>query len=141
MTREEIKEQILQLSDDRIASAAECIQEASKANLEKNDDEILCVYDRHAGFVEGAEWMEEQFEKNRIMACDNQTDEEREREEKFCCEFIQKNHRIPTISDTIEITRKDMIDKACKIFKEYCLLNDDSLARFRYMLEKKNDEL
>lgn len=34
----------------------EQIIEASKANLEKKDDEILHVYDRHAGFIEGAEW-------------------------------------------------------------------------------------
>lgn len=32
------------------------IQEASKANIEKYSDEILCVYDRHAGFVDGATW-------------------------------------------------------------------------------------
>ena len=34
----------------------EQIQEASKANLELKEDEILHVYDRHAGFVEGAVW-------------------------------------------------------------------------------------
>lgn len=32
------------------------IQEASKANIEKENDEILCVYDRHTGFVDGATW-------------------------------------------------------------------------------------
>ena len=32
------------------------IQEASNANIEKEKDEILCVYDRHAGFVNGAIW-------------------------------------------------------------------------------------
>ena len=34
----------------------EQIQEDSKANLELKEDEILHVYDRHAGFVEGAVW-------------------------------------------------------------------------------------
>ena len=65
-------------------------------------------------FAKGAEWMYEEFEKNRLRACDNQTKEECEREEKFVMDFIQKNHRIPTFSDTIEITRKEMIDKACE---------------------------
>lgn len=32
------------------------IQEASNANIEKEKDEILCVYDRRAGFVDGATW-------------------------------------------------------------------------------------
>ena len=39
----------------------EQIQEASKANLEKKEDEILHVFDRHAGFMEGAEWAFEQI--------------------------------------------------------------------------------
>ena len=34
----------------------EQIKEASKANIEKKDDEILHVYDRHAGFIDGAIW-------------------------------------------------------------------------------------
>jgi hypothetical protein len=52
----------------------------------------------------------EEFEKNRLLACENMTDEEWEREEKFVTDFIEKNHRIPTISDAIELTRKDMIN-------------------------------
>ena len=30
------------------------IKEKAEENLEQNKDEILCVYDRYAGFVDGA---------------------------------------------------------------------------------------
>jgi len=30
---------------------------------EKENDDILCVYDHHAGFVAGVEWMKEQITK------------------------------------------------------------------------------
>ena len=34
----------------------EQIIEASKTNIKEREDEILHVYDRHAGFIEGAIW-------------------------------------------------------------------------------------
>ena len=34
----------------------EQIVKASKANIKKREDEIQQVYDRYAGFIEGAEW-------------------------------------------------------------------------------------
>ena len=36
--------------------------------LEENKDEILCVYDRHAGLVDGAKWQKEQMAKNALEA-------------------------------------------------------------------------
>lgn len=57
------------------------------------------------------------FEQNRLKACDNLLDVEFEREADFICNFVKKYHRTPTISDAIEETKKQMIDKACKWLK------------------------
>jgi len=53
-------------------------------------------------FIAGADWREEQFEKNRLAACDAQTKEEYERETDFATSIIEKEHRQPTFSDAIE---------------------------------------
>ena len=50
---------------------------------------------------EGFDACKEQFEKNRLAACDNQTKEEYDRETKFAVDFIEKNNRQPTFSDAI----------------------------------------
>jgi hypothetical protein len=39
------------------------IKEKVKENLEQNEDEILCVYDRYAGFVDGANYVLDEIEK------------------------------------------------------------------------------
>lgn len=39
------------------------IKEKAEENLEQNKDEILCVYDRYAGFVDGANYVLEEIEK------------------------------------------------------------------------------
>jgi hypothetical protein len=38
--------------------------------LEKEKDEILCVYDRHAGLVDGMEWMQKQIKDNSVRLLD-----------------------------------------------------------------------
>lgn len=70
--------------------------------FEENKEEIVCIYDRHAGLVDGAQWQQEQFEKNRLAACDAQTPEEAEREMNFVEHIIKEEHRQPTYSDAIE---------------------------------------
>lgn len=49
-----------------------------------------------------AKWQKEQFEKNRLAACDAQTKEEAEREMDFVEKMIKEEHRQPTYSDAIE---------------------------------------
>ena len=71
-------------------------------------------FDLKQAFIDGAEWQYEQFEKNRLAACDNMTEEEADREQVFTIDFIEKNNRIPTYSDAIEYGRKQLIDKACE---------------------------
>jgi hypothetical protein len=39
------------------------IKEKAEENLEQNKDEILCVYNRYAGFVDGANYVLDVLEK------------------------------------------------------------------------------
>lgn len=68
------------------------------------------------GVHDGYEYALEEFENNRLKACDNQTPQEAWRETEFVVPFVKKHHRTPTFSDAIEVTRKQMVDKACKIY-------------------------
>jgi hypothetical protein len=49
----------------------------------------------------GKKDMKDEFEKNRLAACDRQTQEEYDREVEFATEIINKEHRKPTFSDAI----------------------------------------
>lgn len=71
------------------------------------------------GANDGYEYALEEFENNRLKACDNQTPEEAERESAFVVPFVKEHHRMPTFSDAIEETRRQMIDKACKWIEYY----------------------
>lgn len=66
------------------------------------------------GANDGYEYALEEFENNRLKACDNQTEAESERELNFAIKFFKEHHRQPTFSDAIEVTRKQIIDKICK---------------------------
>lgn len=61
-----------------------------------------------------AKWQQEQFEQNRLKACDSQTKEEAEREWNFVEHMIKKEHRQPTYSDAIEYGRKLMKEEMMK---------------------------
>ena len=50
----------------------------------------------------GAKWQKKQFEKNRLAACDAQTEEEAEIEQSFVTSIIEKEHRQPTFDDAIK---------------------------------------
>ena len=52
-------------------------------------------------FKAGAEWMAGQFEKNRLVACDEQTKEEYDRETELVDKIVTEEHRMPTFSDAI----------------------------------------
>ena len=84
--------------------------------LEKNDNDVS-KYDIEDIFIAGADWRYEQFEKNRLAACDNMTKEEADREQEFTTDFIEKNNRIPTYSDAIEYGRESMREKLIKLKK------------------------
>jgi len=64
---------------------------------ERGEDKLLiAITARHF-----AQWQKEQFEKNRLAACDAMTEEECKREMDFADEIINKEHRQPTFSDAI----------------------------------------
>ena len=65
-------------------------------------------------FIAGANWQKEQFEKNRLAACDAQTKEEAEREMDFVEKMIQEEHRQPTYSDAIEYGMREMKQQMMK---------------------------
>lgn len=90
---------------------------AAKADAKANRLAYPEVAIEH-GFVHGAEWAFDFMEHNRLTACDNQTEEEAEREQRFVINFIAENDRTPTFSDCIEITRKQIIDKACDYIRK-----------------------
>lgn len=99
------------------------------------------------GVHDGYDYALEEFENNRLKACDNQTPEEAERESAFVVPFVKEHHRMPTFSDAIEETRKQMIDKACEylhnhIDKDLTIYHnetrvslDEFIKRFRKELE------
>lgn len=64
----------------------------------------------------GARWKEMQFEKNRLTACDAQTEEEAEIERDFVTGIIEKEHRQPTFDDAIKygmrLQKEQMIAEA-----------------------------
>lgn len=53
-------------------------------------------------FKLGAQWQEEQFEKNRLKHCDSITNEQAELEQGFVAQHLDKHNRIPTFLDAIE---------------------------------------
>ena len=99
-------------------------------SLDEQSDQLL----RQIGFKFGANWRYEQFEKNRLAACDNMTKEEFEREQEFTTNFIEKNNRVPTYSDAIEYGRKAMIEKAISRLESLCKewhLHESTEAKYR----------
>lgn len=94
------------------------------------------------GVHDGYEYALEEFENNRLKACDTQTPEEAERESAFVVPFIKEHHRTPTFSDAIEVTRKRMSDKACKIYcDDLCEISRCGMCYYKYdhKAQVKND--
>ena len=69
---------------------------------------------KESDFKAGANWQKEQFEKNRLAACDKQTEEEAEVERDFVMGIIEEEHRQPTYSDAIEYGMKKMKQQMMK---------------------------
>ena len=53
-------------------------------------------------FKAGAQWKEEQFEKNRLEHCNSITNEQAELEQSFIDQHLDKNDRMPTFLDANE---------------------------------------
>lgn len=83
---------------------------------------------------DGARWKEEQFEKNRLAACDKQTEEEEEIERDFVMGIIENEHRQPTFDDAIKygmrLQKEQMMKDAFEFTKEHntaCVLASECL--------------
>ena len=115
--------------------------------------EEFLTFNKNLDFIAGAKWAFDYMEKNRLTACDNMTEEEVEREQRFVYRFLKDNDRTPTFSDCIEITRKETIDKACEYIRhdwcemmvyDYnqfggCTFNlKKTIDRFRKAMEEKS---
>lgn len=91
----------------------------------------------YGDFINGAKWAFEYMERNRLTACDNMTEEEAEREQRFAINFLKENDRIPTFSDAIEITRKEIINRIEDKLDFYC----DRPSEFYGAIERMVKEL
>ena len=52
-------------------------------------------------YIDGANWKEQQFEKNRLKHCDALTEEQAQMESDFVVQHLKKNNRTPTFIDAI----------------------------------------
>lgn len=94
------------------------------------------------GVHNGYEYAIKEFENNRLKACESQTEAESERELNFAIKFFEEHHRQPTFSDAIEITRKQVTDKACKIYCDnICERSRCGMCYYKYdhKAQVKND--
>ena len=104
------------LDEQRIEAVGMAIQALQEKPVSKDLEEAANFYANthtewfdHEGnphvapaFKAGAKWQKEQFEKNRLAACDRQTEEEAEIERDFVTGIIDKEHRLPTFDDAIK---------------------------------------
>ena len=84
---------------------SEDLEEAAKAHsmLKRSDDtEVGYDLNRYGGFIAGAEWQKNQFEKNRLKHCKSITNEQAELEQCFIDQHLDKHQRMPTFLDAIE---------------------------------------
>ena len=68
-------------------------------------DLTYCVHDKKAKYdavLFGANWKEQQFEKNRLHHCEALTDEQAKIESDFVTQHLKNNNRTPTFIDAIE---------------------------------------
>ena len=89
------------VSED-LEEACEQLSENARKHKAETSSPFFSQTDYKQGVIDGAKWKEEQFEKNRLAACDRQTEEEAEMERDFCMGIIEKEHRQPTFDDAIK---------------------------------------
>jgi hypothetical protein len=82
-----------ELVNDELEKAA---VEAFKQIVDSDKNNFLEI------FKAGVKWQAEQFEKNRLAACDRQAEEEEEIESDFVMGIIESERRQPTFDDAIK---------------------------------------
>ena len=102
MCKEEAYNEVLAILDSmQEEPVSEDLEEAAEkysvSNIDGYNKEAL-----YTGFMSGTQWQKEQFEKNRLAACDRQTEEEAKIEWDFVMGIIEKENRQPTFDDAIK---------------------------------------
>ena len=109
-------------------------------------DEFTSATIKRDAYIRGAKEQKAIDEEVRLKKCDDMTEAEYNREIAFVDWYLKNGKGTPTYSDAIEWARKDLLDKACKIFcytgcphktDSYNCLNDkcDTWKIFRKMME------
>ena len=109
-------------------------------------DEFTSATIKRYAYIRGAKDQKAIDEEVRLKKCDDMTEAEYNREIAFVDWYLKNGKGTPTFSDAIERARKDLLDKACKIFcytgcphktDSYNCLNDkcDTWKIFRKMME------
>ena len=112
----------------------------------KEIDEFTSATIKRDAYIRGAKEQKAIDEEVRLKKSDDMTEEEYEKEVAFADWYHKNGKGTPTFSDAIEWARKDLLDKACKIFcytgcphktDSYNCLNDkcDTWEIFRKMME------
>ena len=110
-------------------------------------DEFTSATIKRDAYIRGATEQKAIDEEVRLKKCDDMTEAEYNREIAFVDWYLKNGNGAPTFSDAIEWARKDLLDKACKIFcytgcphktDSYNCLNDkcDTCKIFRRMIEE-----
>ena len=110
-------------------------------------DEFTSATIKRAAYIRGAKEQKAIDEEVRLKKWDDITEAEYNRETSFVDWYLKNGNGAPTFSDAIEWARKDLLDKACKIFcytgcphktDSYNCLNDkcDTWEVFRKMIEE-----
>ena len=80
-------------------------------------DEFTSETIKREAYIAGAKEQKAIDEEVRLKKCDDMTEAEYEREVAFAEWYHQNGKGTPTYSDAIEWTRRELIDKACKIVR------------------------
>lgn len=92
------------INDDLDYAINEYVHDSVEKNGVFTGDEVSRMVERAIEF--GAKLEKEQFERNRLAACDAQTEQEANIEQDFVIEIIKKEHRQPTYNDAIKYGMK-----------------------------------
>ena len=80
-------------------------------------DEFTTETIKRDAYIRGAKEQKAIDEEVRLKKCDDMTEAEYEREVAFADWYNKNGKGTPTYSDAIEWTRRELIDKACKIVR------------------------
>lgn len=107
---------------DNSCQSCENLQEETVSEDLSEAASVYQTFHRHAtpfkAYIDGANWKEQQFEKNRLKHCDALTEEQAQMESDFVVQHLKKNNRTPTFIDAIEYGIRLQKEQMMKEVKE-----------------------